>query len=85
MKFREEIEKKESIKTVENGDKWHYMKNMDISKFMGKLALLKKIWETLNIRTLEYFVIFAKYGKVKKAKRNGKISNMKEYREYTEI
>ena len=56
------------------------MKNMDISKFMGKLALLKKIWETLNIRTLEYFVIFAKYGKVKKAKRNGKISNMKEYR-----
>ena len=40
--------------------------NMDISKFMGKLALLKKIWETLNIRTLEYFVIFAKYGKVKK-------------------
>ena len=61
------------------------MKSMDIQKFMGILALLKKIWETLNIRTLEYFVIFAKYGKVKKAKRNGKISNMKEYREYTEI
>ena len=48
------------------------MKSMDISKFMGKLALLKKIWETLNIRTLEYFVIFAKYGKVKKAKRKWK-------------
>ena len=71
MKFRGEMKKKKAKKC----GKWGQMRlyeNMDISKFMGKLALLKKIWETLKIRTLEYFVIFAKYGKVKKAKRKWK-------------